>query len=99
MGSFLLGFVIATLIGVTLVYHCWSKREITEKRLRQNINTLEHNLEVIKRESEVKIDQLTRELKKTKEENRRAMSDIETFQRDLTSMIRELEDCRHKLGE
>lgn len=99
MGSFLLGFVIALLGGISLWYHCWSKREITEKRLRQNIGNLEHNLELLKRESGIKIDQLTRELKKTKEENRRAMNDIDTLQRDLTSMIRELEDCRKKLQE
>jgi len=99
MGPFLLGFLVAALIGVTLVYNCYSKREITEKRLRQNIGNLEHNLDVIKKESGVKIDQLTRELKKTKEDHRRALTDIDTLQKDLTSMIRELEDCRHRLGE
>ncbi len=99
MGSFLLGFVIALLGGVSLWYHCWSKREITEKRLRQNIHNLEHNLDMLKKESSIKIDQLTRELKKSKEEYRRAMNDIDTLQKDLTSMIRELEDCRRKLQE
>lgn len=99
MGAFLLGFLGAGLIGVTLVYGCYNKREITEKRLRQNIANLDHNLAMIKKESELKIDQLEGDLKRCRDENRKSLSKIEIMSQDLATVRDQLEDCKQKLAE
>lgn len=99
MGAFLLGFLIAGLIGITLVYGCYNKREITEKRLRQNIANLDHNLAMITKESELKIDQLETDLKRCRDENRKSIQKIEILHKDLTTVRDQLDECKQKLSE
>lgn len=99
MGAFLLGFLLAGLVGVTLVYGCYNKREITERKLRQNLQNLEHNLAMIKKESELTIDQLEGELKKTKDENRKFSAKLEVVTNDFHSVREQLEACKRQLSE
>jgi septal ring factor EnvC (AmiA/AmiB activator) len=99
MASFLLGFMIAGILGGTFIYSCYSKREITEKRLRQNIGNLEHNLEMIKKESELRTEQMNKELIKTKEQNKKAFADLDVLMRDVASLKKQLSDCQQRLEE
>jgi len=99
MGPFLLGFLIAAIIGLTLVYNCYSKREIVEKKMKQNIANLEHNLRILQKENELRIEQLTVELKKAKDENRKSMTTIEVLQRDLDKERKELAECKEQLED
>jgi len=99
MAGFLLGFLISGLVGGTLIYNCYNKRELTEKKLRQNIANLEHNLQMLKKETEVRVDVLNRELIKTKEQNKKAFSDIDVLHKDLTNLNKQLTDCRQRLEE
>jgi hypothetical protein len=99
MAGFLLGFLIAGLIGGSLVYNCYNKREITERRLKQNVTNLEHNLAMIRKESELRIEGLNKELIKTKEQSRKAYADIDLLHRDLTSLKKQLQDCQSRLEE
>jgi septal ring factor EnvC (AmiA/AmiB activator) len=99
MGPFLLGFLLAGLVGVTLVYGCYNKREITERKLRQNIQNLEHNVKMITKESEIAIEQLEVELKKTKDENRKCSAKLEVVTNDFHSVREQLEACKRQLAE
>ncbi len=99
MAGFLLGFLISGLIGGSLVYNCYSKREITEKRLRQNLANLEHNLEMVRKESTLRLEQMSKEMVKTKEQNKKAYADIDVLHRDLASLKNQLDDCRKRLEE
>lgn len=99
MGPFLLGFMIAALVGITLVYNCYSKREMTEKELRQNTSSLEHNLGVLRKEFEIRIEQREADLKRAKEENKKSISTIELLQQKLTGTKEELEECKQRLEE
>ena len=99
MAGFLLGFLIAGLAGGSVVYNCYAKREITEKRLKQNVANLEHNLEMIRRESELRVEQLNKELIKAKEQNKKSYMDIDVLHKDLRSVKQQLEDCRQRLEE
>ncbi len=99
MAGFLLGLLISGLVGGIVVYNCYSKREITEKKLRQNISNLEHNLNMIRKESEIRVDQLNKTLLKTKEQNKKAFSDIDILHKDLNSLTRQLSDCRQRLED
>ncbi len=97
--SFLLGFLIAALIGGTVAYNCYSKREIIERKLRQNIRNLEHNLAILKKESQLRVEQLDAEVQKYKEQNRKAYQDIDMQSKDINSLKRQLLDCHKKLQE
>jgi septal ring factor EnvC (AmiA/AmiB activator) len=99
MAGFMLGFLISALVGGILIYNCYAKREITEKRLKQNVANLEHNLEMIRRESGLRVEQLNKELIKTKEHNKKAFMDIDVLHKDLRSVAKQLEDCRSRLEE
>ncbi|MCP5046302.1 MAG: hypothetical protein GY940_03965 [bacterium] len=99
MASLLLGFMIAGLIGGSVVYSCYNKREMTEKRLRQNIGNLEHNVNMIRKESELRLEQLNKELVKTKEQNKKAFADMDVLMRDVTSLKKQLFDCQSRLEE
>jgi hypothetical protein len=99
MGPFLLGFMIAALVGITLVYNCYSKREMTEKKLRQNINNLEHNLSVLRKEYDIRIEQLEADLRRSKEENKKSISTIEVLQQNLTGVKADLEECKLQLED
>jgi peptidoglycan hydrolase CwlO-like protein len=97
MSLFFLGFLIAGIIGGTIAYNCYTKRESTERTLRTNIHNLEYNLTMIKKESEVKVEQLNNELKKAKEENKRAISDIDMLSKDISSLKKQLAECHRRL--
>ena len=99
MGPFLLGFLIAAIVGLSLVYNCYNKREQTERKLKQNISNLEHNLRVLQKENELRIEQLTVDLKKAKDENRKSMSTIEIMQRELDTLKTQLEECQEQLED
>jgi uncharacterized protein YneF (UPF0154 family) len=99
MAGFLLGFLIAGLIGGTFVYNCYNKREITERRLKQNCTNLEHNLQMIRKESELRVEGLNKELIKNKEHCRKAFADIDILHRDLASLRKQLDDCQSRLEE
>jgi hypothetical protein len=99
MGPFLLGFLISGLIGITLVYNCYSKREITEKKLRQNINNLEHNMEMQRQEFELRIEQAHIDLKKCKEENKKSLTTIDIMQKKMNILTEQFEECKQRLEE
>ncbi len=99
MAGFLLGFLIAGLIGGSLIYNCYNKREITERRLKQNVTNLEHNLEMTRKESELRVEGLNKELIKSKEQSRKAYADIDLSHRDLNSLKKQLQDCQSRLEE
>ncbi|MGE5343088.1 MAG: hypothetical protein ACM3SY_16560 [Candidatus Omnitrophota bacterium] len=98
MAEFLLGILIAGVFGAGLVYNCYNKRESTEKKLRQNVGNLEHNMAILKKESEMKIDQLETEIKRLRDENRKHLSKIEIMAKDLGSLREQLEECKQRLG-
>lgn len=97
MAGVLLGFLVAGIIGGFFVFECYDKREVTERKLRQNVSNLEHNLDVIRKESDTLIENLNKELIKTKEQNKKAFNDIDILQRDCMSLQKQLEDCRSRL--
>jgi hypothetical protein len=99
MAEFLLGVLISAVIGATLVYNCYNKRESTEKTLRQNVGNLEHNLAIMKKESEMLSDQLETELKRVKEENRKSLAKIELMGKDMVSLRGQLDECKQRLSE
>lgn len=99
MAGFLLGLLISGLAGGIVVYNCYSKREITEKKLRQNVANLEHNLNMIRKESEIRAEQLNKALLKTKEQNKKAFSDIDILHKDFSSLTKQLNDCRERLED
>jgi hypothetical protein len=82
MAAFLMGFLIAGLIGGTLLYKCYDKREIAEKKLRQKIANLEHNLEMIRRNSELQIERLKREPHRPRSKTKKP-STISTFSLEM----------------
>lgn len=97
MAGLLLGFLIAGIIGGSFIYRCYEKREVTEKKLRQNVANLEHNLEMLRKETDILIDSLNKELIKTKEQNKKAFGDVDIMQRDCMSLQKQLDDCRNRL--
>ncbi len=99
MAGLLLGFLIAGLIGGSFIYRCYEKRESTEKKLRQNVANLEHNVEMLRKESEIRIETMNKELIKTKEQNKKAFADNDLLQRDCMSLQKQLDDCRNRLEE
>ncbi len=99
MAAFLLGFLLASLIGVTFIYNCYNKREMTEKKLRQNLGNLEHNLAMIQKESELKIDQLESEGRRLRDENKKLSSKVEILQKDFMSVKDQLDECKQRLAE
>ena len=99
MGPFLLGFLFSGLIGITLVYNCYSKRELTEKKLRQNIGNLEHNMEMLRKENELRVEQLTVDLKKSRDQHQKSISTIDIKQREINNLKEQLEECKQRLEE
>lgn len=99
MAGFFLGVLLAGLVGGTVAYNCFSKREIVERSLRTNIKNLEHNLAIVKKESQVKVEQLNIEIKKAKDNNNKAISDIDRLNKDINSLHAQLADCKKKLEE
>jgi septin family protein len=99
VGPFLLGVLIAGLVAVTLVYNCYHKRELTERKLKQDISNLEHNLAVVRRESELRIEQLETELKRAGRENKKFIASIDVMQGEISSLREQLEECQQRLEE
>lgn len=99
MQAFLLGVLLAGLVGGTIAYNCYTKREAVERSLRTNITNLEHNIAVVKQEAEVKVNQMDTELARQKNQNKKAMADIDMLNRDNTSLRDQLADCKRKLEE
>ncbi len=99
MQAFLLGILIAGLVGGTIAYNCYTKREAVERSLRVNIKNLEHNMAVIKKESEIKANQLDTEIARQKNQNKKAMADIDMLNRDNASLRDQLADCKKKIEE
>ena len=99
MGPFLLGFLIAAVIAITLVYNCYSKREITEKKLRQNISNMEHNLNMLQKENQLRVEQLSIDLKKARDENKKSLTTIEILQRKLDVVNKDLAECKEQLED
>lgn len=99
MSLLLLGLLISGLIFGSIAYNCYMKREAVERSLRKNIETLEHNIAVIKKESAIALDKLDTELKKTRESNKKAYNDIDMLSKDVNSLKGQLEDCEKKLRE
>ena len=99
MGPFLLGVLISGLIAITLVYNCFHKRELIERKLKQDINNLEHNLAVVRKESELRIQQLDAELKRTRSENKKFIASIDVMQGEISGLKEQLEEGRQRLEE
>ncbi len=99
MGPFLLGVLISGLIAITLVYNCYSKRELIERKLKQDINNLEHNLAVVRKESELRIEQLEAELKRARRENKKFIASIDVMQGEISSLKEQLQECQQRLEE
>lgn len=99
MQAFLLGVLLAGLVGGTIAYNCYTKREAVERSLRTNITNLEHNIAVVKQEAEVKVNQMDTELARQKNQNKKAMADIDMLNRDNASLREQLADCKTKLEE
>lgn len=99
MSAFLLGVLIAGLVGGTIAYNCYTKREAVERSLRVNIQNLEHNMIVVKKEAEVKLSQKDLELARAREQNKKAMADIDMLTKDNDSLRNQLADCKKKLEE
>jgi len=98
IAGFLLGILISGVIGAALVYNCYNKRESTELRLRQNVGNLEHNMAMLKKESEMKEEQLEVEIKKLKDENRKYVAKIEIMAKDLVTVRGQLDECKQQLS-
>jgi hypothetical protein len=99
MTQFFLGLVISGIVGVIVAYNCYNRREIVEKRLKQNVVNLEHNLVVAKKENQLKVDQLEMELKHLKEEYKRSLGRSDILSKELETVKEQLEECRKKLAE
>lgn len=99
MTTFFLGVLLAGLVGGTFAYNCYGKREIVERSLKSSIANLEYNLDVIKQESELKVTQLTNDLKRSKEDHRKSINDIDLLNKDINSLKRQLAECKKALAE
>ena len=99
MSAFLLGILIAGLVGGTIAYNCYTKREAVERSLRVNIQNLEHNITVVRKESELKLSQKENELNRAKEQNKKAMADIDMLTKDNDSLRHQLAECKKRLEE
>lgn len=99
MQAFLLGILIAGLVGGTIAYNCYTKREAVERSLRTNIKNLEHNIVVVKKEAEVKVNQMDTELARAKNQNKKAVADIDMLTKDNDSLRNQLADCKRKMEE
>lgn len=99
MSAFLLGLLIAGIIGGTIAYQCYSKRELVERTLRTNIKNIEYNMQMLKKETSLKIEQLSVELKKTKESNRKAFDDLERLGTEKNYLTKQLAECQRRLAE
>ncbi|MCP5103074.1 MAG: hypothetical protein GY950_06840 [bacterium] len=97
MAGFFLGVLLAGLVGGTVAYNCYTKREAVERSLRTNIKNLEHNLSIVKKETAVKVEQLNNEIKKAKDNNNKAINDIDMLNKDINSLHTQLADCKKKL--
>ncbi len=95
----LLGAMIAGVICSVFIYNCYNKREVVEKRLRQNIDNLEHNLTVMRKESENRSEQLESELRKLREDYKKALNKTDILQKDLSNARDQLDECRRRLSE
>ncbi len=94
-GAFIMGFLIAAIIGMLFTFNCYSKRELTERKMRQNF----HNLEVLRKEDELKIEQLKVELKRAREENRKFIGNIDFLHQELEQTRSELEECKQRVAD
>jgi hypothetical protein len=99
MSAFLLGILIAGLIGGTIAYNCYTKREAIERSLRVNIQNLEHNISIVKKESELKLSQKEIELNRATDQNKKAMADIDMLTKDNDSLRNQLTECKRRLDE
>lgn len=99
MSAFLLGILIAGLIGGTIAYNCFTKREAVERSLRVNIQNLEHNISVVRKESELKVSQKDNELNRARDQNKKAMADIDMLTKDNDSLRSQLAECKKRLEE
>lgn len=99
MSLFLLGILISGLLFGTIAYNCYTKREAVERGLRTNIANLEHNISVVKKEMKIVKNQLEDEVKKVKEQNKKAFMDIDMLTKDNDSLRRQLAECEKKLKE
>ncbi len=99
MAAFFLGILISGVIAGSIAYNCFTKREVIERSLRTNIENLEYNVTVLKKESELKIDLLNADVKKAKEESKKHISHIDTLDRDIKSLRKQLEECKKALAD
>ncbi|MCP4217399.1 MAG: hypothetical protein GY765_22340 [bacterium] len=99
MAAFFLGVLLGGLVFGTIAYNCYGKREIVERSLRGNIETLEYNIAVLRKESELKIETLEGNVIKAKEDNKKAVKDIDMLNKDITSLKKQLEQCKKELEE
>lgn len=99
MSSFLLGMMIAGIVGGSIAYNCYAKREVIEKTLRHSIQNLEYNITMVKKEAQLRLDQMDLELKKTKESSRKTFTDLEQLTAKYGLVKSELDECQRRLRE
>ncbi len=94
MDLFLVGFLIATIIGGGLAYRCYETRSSLIKRSNNQQAKLTRELENLKSSSEYEIESLKGEVEELKAKGKELKQKVETLEEEKARLATELHELK-----